>query len=218
MCDEYTDCSNKKQLSFCIRTVDERLNVEKSFLGFYEVNNIKSDTLVAAIKDILLRFYLPIEACRGQTYDGASNMLGKKSGVATQISALQPKALATHCFGHSISLALKDLTANCKILGDTMGIVGEICVLIKFSPKREKMLGALSENVEGFEKLDSQGSYLDKLNVTRWTIRANCFQKIIESYSSLQSLWKVCLKENLTQDSRIIGCQVVWDNEIIQFD
>ena len=58
------------------------------------------------------------------------------------------------------------------------------------------MFGALSENVEGFEKLDSQGSSLDKPCVTRWT---NCFQNIIESYSSFQSLWEVCLK--------IIGCQ-----------
>ena len=70
MFDEYSDSSNKEQLSFCIRTVVERLNVGQAFLGFYEINNIKSDTLVAAIKDILLCFYLPIETSRGQTYDG----------------------------------------------------------------------------------------------------------------------------------------------------
>ena len=66
-------------------------------------------------------------------------MVGKRSGVATQISAIQPKALTMHCFGHSLSHAVKDPTANCKILGDTMGTVGEITVLIKFSPKRENV-------------------------------------------------------------------------------
>ena len=41
---------------------------------------------------------------------GASNMMGKKSGVSTQIKALQPKALETHCHGHSLNLAIKDTT------------------------------------------------------------------------------------------------------------
>lgn len=210
MCDEYTDCSNKEQMTFCARTVDDQLQVEEDFLGFYEVDNIKSDTLVAAIKDILLRFNLPIESCRGQTYDGASNMFGKKSGVSTQILTLQPKALATHCYGHSLSLAVKDLTSCCKILRDTMSTVGEICVLIKYSPKREKMLGMMSSNIEGIEDVDiDNGTSLDKLSETRWTVRASCFQKIIDSYSNLQSLWDICQAENLTREvrSRIVGCQ-----------
>ena len=104
MCDEGTDCSNLEQLSFNIRSVDDDLEVHEDFLGFYEVDNIKSDTIVAAIKDSLLRFNLSLDSCRGQIYDGTSNMLGKKSGVATQLSAIQPKALPTHCFGHSVSL------------------------------------------------------------------------------------------------------------------
>ena len=125
------------------------MEVGENFLGFYEINDIKSDTIVDAIKDVLLRCQLELSMCRGQTYDGASNMLGKKSGVATQILTLQPTAFVTHCHGHSLSLAVKFLTSSCKIIDDTMGIVGEICILIKYSPKREKMLGSLAENIEG---------------------------------------------------------------------
>lgn len=87
-----------------------------------------------AIKDILLRSNLSLKKCRGQTYDGASNMMGKKSGVATQIKKQQPKAIETHCHGHSLSLAIKDLTSSCDILSNTMATVGEI--LIKY--QREK--------------------------------------------------------------------------------
>ena len=53
MCDEGTDCSNLEQMSFNIRSVDDDLEVHKDFSGFYEVDNIKSDTIVAAIKDSL---------------------------------------------------------------------------------------------------------------------------------------------------------------------
>ena len=58
-----------------------------------------------------------------------------------------------------------------------MGTVGEITVLIKYSPKREKVLGSLMENVEGLEESqECKGDSLDKMYVTRWTVRANCFK------------------------------------------
>ena len=76
-----------------------------------------------------------------------------------------------------------------------MGTVGEITVLVKFSPKREKMLGDINENVEGLDQegLEVRKESLDKLGATRWTVRANCFQKIIDQYDSLQQLWDLCL-------------------------
>ena len=103
MADEGTDISNLEQLSFCARTVNDDLNVDEDFLGFYEIDNIKSETVVKAIKDILMRCSLSLDDCRGQTYDGASNMIGKHSGVSTKISEEQPKAIATHCQGRSLS-------------------------------------------------------------------------------------------------------------------
>ena len=48
--------------------------------------------------------------CRGQCYDGASNMLGHRTGVAKRIQDLQPKAYPTHCHGHSLSLSVKVTT------------------------------------------------------------------------------------------------------------
>ena len=168
MCDQGTDCSNLEQLSFNIRSVDDDLEVHEYFLGFYEVNNIKSNTIIAAIKDSLLRFNLSLDTCRGQICDDASNMLGKKSGVATQLSAIHTKALPTYCFGHSVSLAVKDLASDCKLLGDTMGTVGEITVFVKFSPKREKIFGDIND-VEGLDQegLEVRRESLDKLCATR---------------------------------------------------
>ena len=107
MCDEYTDISNKEQLSFCVRWIDPLLNAREDFLGYYEIPNISSNTIVAVIKDALIRMSLSLSNLRGQTYDGASNMLGCKSGVAKQIKDHQPKAFETHCHGHSLSLLCK---------------------------------------------------------------------------------------------------------------
>ena len=62
-----------------MRWVDESLNPHEDFLGFFEIPNIKSDTIVFAMKDVFIRCNLPISSLCGQTYDGASNMLGKKA-------------------------------------------------------------------------------------------------------------------------------------------
>ena len=165
---EYTDVSNVEQLSFCLRTIDEKLNVREDFLGFYELDNIRSSTIVNAVKDILSRSNLNLEDCCGQTYDGASNMLGQYSGVATKILAEGPKAVITHCHGHSPSLSVKSLTSNCNILKDTMSTTGKIYIVVKYSPKREKILDKIVENVEDdLSKELCTGKI--RLSTTRWT-------------------------------------------------
>ena len=183
MSDEYTDISNKQQLSLCTRWVDDDLNACEDFLGFYEIPNIKSQTIVTCIKDALTRFNLPLTNLRGQTYDGASNILGKKSGVAAQIKLIQPKAVETHCHGHSLSLSVKDTTKSSRILSDLMGTVAEITTLVKYSPKRENMLDTIKESVEFEDESDDHECIdsLTKLCVTRWTVRATAFQRIMSN-------------------------------------
>ena len=84
MCKIYLSSSRNQQ-------VKEDKEVKEDFLGFYELENIKSVTVVSAMKDILLRF-------NPQTYDGAStisNIMRKKSGVATKLLVEQPKVIVT---------------------------------------------------------------------------------------------------------------------------
>ena len=52
-----------------------------------------------------------------------------------------------------------------------MGTVGEICVLVEYSPKRKKMLGSIVKNVDGEfqESLRSDNQKIYKFCVTRWT-------------------------------------------------
>lgn len=208
MADEYTDVSNKEQLTFCLRWVTDDLDVIEKFLGFYEIPNISSVTIVSAIKDILTRYQLNLNMCRGQCYDGASNMLGKSSGVAVQLRNLQPLAVETHCHAHSLSLSVKDTTKHVKILRDTMGTAGEIILLVKYSPKREKVLGKLKDLVECDEEEVFNANGILKLSETRWTVRADCFKRVLDNYQYLMKLWEHCLENDIMQTdlkSRIIG-------------
>ena len=85
MADEVTDSSNKEQFVVCLRWVDHDLVAHEELVALYAVDNITSETLVNSLKDVLLRMDLSVQNCRGQCYDGANNIVGCKSGVATQI-------------------------------------------------------------------------------------------------------------------------------------
>ena len=63
ICDEYTDISNKEQLTICIRWVDEELlEAHEYFLGFYNVPDIGAETIVSAINDVLLKLQLQLQS------------------------------------------------------------------------------------------------------------------------------------------------------------
>ena len=113
----------------------------------------------------------------------------KWSEISTPILAEQPKAMTNH-------KSLKSLTKYCAILCDLMGTVGKICVLVKYSTKQEKMLESIVENMEGEveESSRSNGQNFNKLCLTRWTIKAKCFKKILKSYEVLSELWGQSLK------------------------
>lgn len=78
MADETTDASNKEQLVVCLRHVDDDLEVHEDFVGLYEVENTEANTLVPVLLDVLQRMNLSIHQVRGQCYDGASSMSGRK--------------------------------------------------------------------------------------------------------------------------------------------
>ena len=137
-------------------------------------------------------------------------MLGKRSGVAAQVKRDQPKVIETRCHGHSLNLSVKDATKSNRLIYAVLEIVVEITKLIKLSPKREKLLGAVKENfeIDNDDSLEQKDS-LAKLCTTRWTVRANAFDKVINNFGPLFKLWDICLGDKLDKEtrSRILVCK-----------
>ena len=50
MADEVTDCSNKKQFIIHFRWVDKGFYTHENFIGTYNIDNIKTDSLVTVLK------------------------------------------------------------------------------------------------------------------------------------------------------------------------
>ena len=61
-------------------------------LSFYlfadDINMLFSGKNLKSIKDVLLKLQLSLVICKEQCFDGASNMMGHKTGVAERIQVL----------------------------------------------------------------------------------------------------------------------------------
>ena len=196
MADEVTDASNKEQVVICFRRVDDQLEAHEDFVGLYMVESIQSDNIVHVLTDTMTRMNLSINNCRGQCYDGASNMAGSRKGVVTQIRALEPRAMYTHCYGHALNLAVSDTVKQNKILRDVLDITFEISKLVKFSPKRDAMFTRLKEELVpgtiGFRTLCP----------TRWTVRAASLHSVLENYAVFQALWQKVKESRIDSEIR----------------
>ena len=179
-----------------LRWVSETLAVHEDFIGLYEVASTGAEMIYFTIKDVLLRLNLPISKVRGQCYDGAATMAGCNSGVATRMNSDEPRAIFTHCYGHSLYLACCDTIKQSKLMQDALDTTHEITKLIKNSPGCEATFKSLQ--CETAPEIDVPGIRL--LCPTR-TVRADSLNSILENYSVLVELW--CTALGHTRDTEM---------------
>ena len=177
--DEATDTSYKEQFNISIRWVDEAYEIHEDPVGLFNLPNTTSETLFTVVKDILIRCSLPLSLCRGQAFDGAANMLGKRSGLVTRIRQEIPSALPVHCLAHSLNLCLQDAGRQLPFIRDALDTVKEIAKLIKISAKRSHLFS------EKLAQPDISGVSIKRLCPTRWTARTGAIEAVLKDYSVL---------------------------------
>ena len=183
--DEASDISHNEQLSLSIRWVDSAYDIHEECIGLIQLPNTKAETIYCTIRDILIRCSLPITHCRGQAFDGASNMSGIRNGVQALVKKEASKALYVHCLAHSLNLCLKDVTNTCDLLRNIMSFIHDLVQLIKFSPKRLTIFDGLRKEVN-VNQGDATSS-LRNLCPTRWTVRHSSIESILTNYEILQT-------------------------------
>ena len=168
LCDDASDESNKEQLSFCLRYIDENGDICEDFLKYIHCQSeLTGKDLYNEIISSLESFNLDIQNCRGQGYDGAGAVADKVNGLAALFLKENPKALYTHCPGHRLNLAI---CSSCDIVSvrNLMSTVKDVTHFYNFSPIRadhfEKFILSKDEGKKVKTKL------LDPSR-TRWVAR-----------------------------------------------
>ncbi len=179
--DETRDMSGREQLGISLRWVDSSYNIYEDLIGLMEVEMTDAATLTSTLKDTLLRCNLQLAQCRGQAYDGASNMAGHLTGVATRIQTEEPRALFVYCMAHCLNLCLQDCARKCHCVRDAMDLSAELASLIRASPKRLALFQRLKD------ELAPGTPGLKPLCPTRWTVRTGALDAIIKNYTVICS-------------------------------
>ena len=184
MVDETTDAATEKQCVVVIRWVDDDLQAHANFIGMYVTACTDAKSIVMIIRDTLLRLCLSINDCRGQCYDGAACavMQGCRKGLAVKILQEEPRALYTHCYGHSLNLACQDVIRSIKSLKNALDVVFELSKLLKFSSKR---MHSIYKNIHAEVAPEQPG--FRTLCPTRWTVRSSSLDSILKNYAVIQA-------------------------------
>ena len=120
------------------------------------------------IVNVIRNLGLEISNLRGQSYDGAGHMAGKKSGVSSRILKLNDKALYVHCFNHRLNLVIPK-SCNIQKVQNLMGIIKEISYFFNLSPKRKQFL----KDVQKLFDVDATKEKLIDVCLTRWVAQSD---------------------------------------------
>ncbi|XP_050065343.1 zinc finger MYM-type protein 1-like [Aphis gossypii] len=175
--DSTPDVSHTDQLSFIFRYVNDNGEPVERFLLFLSNTGHKSEDLAKAVFNVLELYNLDIQNCRGQSYDNASNMAGKYTGLQARIKQVCSHAVYVPCSAHSLNL-VGECAANCCYLAeDFFNVIQNLYVFFSSSTHRWQIL---SKQLQG-------NVTIKMLSGTRWSARHDaCF--------SLSYNWKEIIK------------------------
>lgn len=104
--DETTDVSTKFQMVVVLRYVLSNGKPTERFWTFLTPENHDAHTLTNSLKNILSEIITDKEKLISQSYDGASVMSGRHSGVQALIRQEYPYAYFVHCYAHQLNLIM----------------------------------------------------------------------------------------------------------------
>lgn len=184
MCDETRDISGTEQLTFCVRSVSERFEIEEDFIGLCALESTSAESIFNTIRDLLLRCGLEENKMRGQSYDGASVMAGRLNGVAQQFTGNVKEAIFVHCYAHRLNLVLQDVCNAVRLMTESSDLCKNLYNFINLAPKRLVQFKKIQ--VELIEADTDYGSEaLKSLCPTRFTARTGAFQAVLNNIDAL---------------------------------
>lgn len=178
--DESTSLSRLSCLIVYVRAVfDIDVGPVTFFLDIVELGSTNSDGIVLALTDYLTANGFTEEFLRdhwiGLGTDGASVMLGIKSGVAAKLTISFPRLISWHCFNHRLELAVCDAVKSCMEINHFKAFIDSLYALYSMSPKCQRELAQCADELDVM--LNKIGRILD----VRW---------VSSSFRTVRAIWR----------------------------
>ena len=107
ICDEASDASNKEQLLFCLRYLNNDGDICEDCLKFIQCKSgLTGKDLYNEVTEELSSFGLDLQNCRGKGYDDAGAVSGHVNGLPALILRENSQALYGHCASDRFNLVI----------------------------------------------------------------------------------------------------------------
>jgi len=171
--DSTPDIANVDQLVIALRYVLPSGVPTERFLIFIPNSGHKSEEMSNVVMDFLNSHNIPIENCRGQSYDNARNMSGEYSVLQSRIKSFNSFAEYVPCSAHSLNLVGTCAAESCSSATSFFMLLQELYNFFSSSTARWDILKTyLKKNLS-----------VKNLSVTRWSARFDACYALFNSYT-----------------------------------
>ena len=184
--DSTPDITHNDQLTFTIRYIKHDAQPIERFLKFVSTSSHTGLHLFDCITSTFQGLGIDINNCRGQTYDNASNVSGKYSGVQARVLCINTTASYIPCMAHSLNLSGVAAAESCPDAVNFFGFVQHVYVFLSGSTHRWTVV---KDAVDKQAKDSNIVPLLPKrLSETRWSARADALRSLFVHYKTYQSV------------------------------
>ena len=145
-----TDAGIIEKETVFVRYVDKQGQPRTKFVDIVPLESATADGVCNAVTTSLETIDIDQETLKkklvGCNFDGASVMMGKKSGVAVQIQKKVPQPVVIlHCVAHNLELAVLDAVKTVPYLETFHETIRQVFKFFYYSPKKRREVNAVSE-------------------------------------------------------------------------
>jgi len=156
LCDDVTDISVKEQFVCFAQFFDSECGVLHT--DFLFVENVLKDsdsanaaTLFTLLTNKMTELNMEINKVSSLVSDGASVMLGSRTGLAARLKEVNCRIISIHCICHKLALACVDTAKDVEYIGTVEDLLRQLWKYLENSPKRMAIYLKVQQEVKSFD-------------------------------------------------------------------
>ena len=229
LCDDVTDIVVLEQFITFIQFVDPQSGEVSTDFLFVEnalanSNSANAQTLFTILTTKLQEMKISIDKCSSLVSDGASVMLGPRSGLTARLKELNPSLISLHCICHKLALACVDTSKDLDYIAEVEWDLRTLWKAMENSPKRTNMYLSVQKELKALRLQDKSKKIvarrLKKACHTRWLSIGQALDTVYQDleavFRTLQALEKedtlACGLLRKMHKPKFVGCIYIFQH------
>ena len=180
--DSTQDYSKREASVLLVRYMEDdgngELCITERLLEVFTTGETSGAVLTDHVLADLQRLNVELEWIVGQCYDGAGNMRGKFSGMATHIQARCQKAVYIWCHAHRLNLVVNAVAVCSPDVRNTLGLLEELYVFMTGHKRNDVFRAAQGDTGERVLQLK-------RVSTTRWNSSQAAVDTVLSRFSAI---------------------------------